>query len=170
MGWLIGIALPGAHGFWAILGMAAILGGTMRAPLTGAIFALELTGDVAMLPAVVAACATAYGVTVLLMKRSILTEKIARRGQHITREYAIDPFELTRVSEVMVQAVETLSADMSDLGWDSFPSVVTVKSKKTGSTRRFMESCRDFTAKSEIMCVRYVAADKSGMKLVLYNE
>ncbi|HET9159613.1 MAG TPA: chloride channel protein [Caulobacteraceae bacterium] len=113
MGWLIGIALPGPHGFWAILGMAAILGGTMRAPLTGAIFALELTGDVAMLPAVVAACATAYGVTVLLMKRSILTEKIARRGQHITREYAIDPFELTRVSEVMVQAVETLSADMT---------------------------------------------------------
>jgi CIC family chloride channel protein len=40
-------------------------------------------------------------VTVLLMKRSILTEKLARRGQHITREYAIDYFELMRVADVM---------------------------------------------------------------------
>jgi CBS domain-containing protein len=113
LGWLIGLALPGPHGYWAVLGMAAILGGTMRAPLMAAIFAVELTGDVTLLPAVIAACAASYCVTVLLMKRSILTEKIARRGQHITREYAIDPFELTRVAEVMANTVETLSADMT---------------------------------------------------------
>ena len=47
------------------------------------------------------------------MKRSILTEKIARRGQHITREYGIDPYELTRVQEVMIKEVDTLSADLS---------------------------------------------------------
>ena len=51
-------------------------------------------------------------VTVLLLKRSILTEKIARRGQHITREYGIDPFELMRVGEVMVRDVDTLPAAM----------------------------------------------------------
>jgi CIC family chloride channel protein len=113
MGWLIGLVLPGAHGFWAVLGMAAILGGTMRAPLTGAVFAMELTGDLALLPAAIAASVTAYAVTVLLMKRSILTEKIARRGQHITREYAVDPFELTRVAEIMVHEVDTLTEDMS---------------------------------------------------------
>jgi H+/Cl- antiporter ClcA/CBS domain-containing protein len=113
LGWLMGLVLPGAHGFWAVLGMAAILGGTMRAPLMASIFAVELTGDLTLLPAVIAACAAAYAVTVLLMKRSILTEKIARRGQHITREYAIDPFELTRVGEVMADSVETLSADMT---------------------------------------------------------
>jgi CIC family chloride channel protein len=55
----------------------------------------------------------AYAVTVLLMKRSILTEKIARRGQHITREYAIDPFELARVRDVMVSRVDVLAADLS---------------------------------------------------------
>ena len=46
LGWLVGLLLPGAPGFWALIGMAAMLGGTMRAPLTGAIFAVELTGDV----------------------------------------------------------------------------------------------------------------------------
>ncbi len=113
MGWLIGGLLPGDQGFWALVGMAAILGGTMRAPLTGSIFAVELTGDLHLLSPVIAASAAGFGVTVLLMKRSILTEKIARRGQHITREYAVDPFDLIRVSEVMVKEVETLRADMT---------------------------------------------------------
>ena len=113
MGWLVGLALPGPHGMWALLGMAAMLGGTMRAPLTGAVFAVELTGDMHMLTPLMAATTAAYAVTVLLLKRSILTEKIARRGQHITREYGIDPYELTRVQEVMVGEVDTLSADLS---------------------------------------------------------
>jgi CIC family chloride channel protein len=113
MGWLVGLALPGPHGMWALLGMAAMLGGAMRAPLTGAVFAVELTGDMHMLTPLLAATAAAYAVTVLLLKRSILTEKIARRGQHITREYGIDPYELTRVQEVMVKEVDTLSADLS---------------------------------------------------------
>ncbi len=64
--------------------------------LTGALFAVELTGDTHALPALLAASAAAYAVTVLLLKRSILTEKIARRGQHITREYGIDPHQFTR--------------------------------------------------------------------------
>jgi H+/Cl- antiporter ClcA len=113
LGWLIGLALPGQPGLWALLGMAAMLGGTMRAPLTGAIFALELTGDLELLAPLLTAAVAAYGVTVLLMKRSILTEKIARRGQHIAREYAVDPFELARIREVMVGDVEVLPADAS---------------------------------------------------------
>lgn len=113
MGWLVGLALPGEPGFWALLGMAAMLGGTMRAPLTATIFAVELTGDIQMLTPLMAASAAAYAVTVLLLKRSMLTEKIARRGQHITREYGVDPYELTRVEEVMVKAVDTLPAGVS---------------------------------------------------------
>jgi CIC family chloride channel protein len=113
MGWLTGLVLPGSPGFWALLGMAAMLSGTMRAPLTGAIFAVELTGDVRMLAPLLTAAVAAYAVTVLLLKRSMLTEKIARRGQHITREYGVDPYELTRVSEVMVSEVDVLSSDLT---------------------------------------------------------
>jgi CIC family chloride channel protein len=113
MGWLVGQVLPGDPGFWALLGMAAMLGGTMRSPLTSVIFAIELTGDWRMLTPLLAASVAAYATTVLLLKRSILTEKIARRGRHITREYGVDPYELVRVAEVMVQAVDTLPADMA---------------------------------------------------------
>ena len=112
LGWLIGNLLPGEPGVWALTGMAAMLGGTMRAPLTGAIFAVELTGDFGLLPHLLAASAAAYMVTVLLLRRSILTEKIARRGQHISREYAIDPYTLTRVGDVMIREVDVLQSDL----------------------------------------------------------
>src|SRR5690606_28245386 len=59
-----------------------------------------------------AATISAYAVTVLLLRRSILTEKIARRGQHITREYGIDPFEYARARDIMIEAVDTLPAQM----------------------------------------------------------
>jgi chloride channel protein, CIC family len=112
LGAIEGHWLPGGPGFWALIGMAGMMGGTMRAPLTGALFAAELTGDFAALPALLAASAAAYGVTVLLMKRSILTEKIARHGLHLSREYSVDPFQMMRVRDVMVREVETLPAAM----------------------------------------------------------
>ncbi len=113
LGWLVGIFLPGDPGFWALLGMAAMMGGTMRAPLTGTFFALELTGDVSALLPLLAATVSAYAVTVLLLRRSILTEKIARRGQHITREYGIDPFEFSRARDIMIKEVDTFPAEMT---------------------------------------------------------
>jgi CIC family chloride channel protein len=111
-GWLEGQLLPGEHGAWALIAMAAMMGGTMRSPLTAILFAVELTGDFALLGPLLVATSAAYALTVLLLKRSILTEKIARRGQHVVREYSIDPFELLRVNEVMVREVDTLPATM----------------------------------------------------------
>ncbi|WP_431673336.1 chloride channel protein [Rhizobium leguminosarum] len=114
LGWLVGLVMPGNDpGFWALLGMAAMMGGTMRAPLTGTFFAMEITGDVSTLVPLLAATVVAYAVTVLLLRRSILTEKIARRGQHITREYGVDPFELSRASEIMISDVDTLPVAMT---------------------------------------------------------
>jgi CIC family chloride channel protein len=112
VGWLEGQYLPGDTGTWALIGMAAMMGGTMRSPLTGVMFAIELTGDFALALPLLIATGAAYAVTVLLLKRSILTEKIARRGQHVVREYSIDPFDLLRVRDVMVVKVDTLPADM----------------------------------------------------------
>jgi CBS domain-containing protein len=93
--------------------MAAILAGTMRAPLTATFFAVELTGNTHILLPLLAASIAAFTLTVLLMKRSILTERIARRGLHLTREYGIDPFLDTRVREVMSHPVDTLPAGMA---------------------------------------------------------
>ncbi len=101
--------LPAASpGFWALLAMCATMGGTMRSPLTATFFAVELTGNTHVLLPLIAACVTAHLMTVLLMRRSILTEKVARRGHHLAREYRVDPLTLTRVQTVMVTAVDTL--------------------------------------------------------------
>jgi chloride channel protein, CIC family len=114
MGAAIGGWLPGEPvGFWALLGMAATMGGTMRSPLTATFFAVELTGDTHLLLPLIAACGAAHATTVLLMRRSILTEKVARRGHHLVREYRVDPFQLTRVREVMTRDVETVPATMT---------------------------------------------------------
>jgi len=102
----------GDAGAWALIGMAAMMGGTMRSPLTAMIFALELTKDLNLLPGLLVGCIAAQGVTVLLMRRSILTERVARRGYHVTREYGIDPFVAVRVGEVMVRNVATVPAAM----------------------------------------------------------
>ena len=105
-------------GFWPLVSMGAILGGTMRSPLTGIIFALELTHDVNMLAPLLLAVTIAHGFTVLTLRRSILTEKVARRGYHLSREYAVDPLELLVVREVMRTNIVALSAKptIADLG------------------------------------------------------
>ncbi|TPM06853.1 MULTISPECIES: chloride channel protein [unclassified Mesorhizobium] len=121
MGAVLAGFLPAADpGFWALLAMAATMGGTMRAPLTATFFAVELTGNTHVLVPLIAACAAAHAVTVLLMKRSILTEKIARRGHHLVREYRVDPFALTRVHEVMTTQVQSVPATMTLHGAAAF--------------------------------------------------
>ena len=113
LGALEGHFLPfGDAGFWALLGMAAILGGTMRAPLTATFFAVELTGNTHILLPLLVASVAAFAVTVLLMKRSILTERIARRGLHLTREYSVDPFLDSRVADIMIHEVDSLPSTM----------------------------------------------------------
>ena len=114
LGALIGQWLPvGDPGLWAMVGMGAIMGGTMRSPFTGMIFTLELTHDLNALPALFIGSVAALGFTVLVLRRSILTEKLARRGQHISREYSVDVFELMRVGDVMDRDVPVVPADMT---------------------------------------------------------
>ena len=96
-------------GFWPLVSMGAILGGTMRSPFTGIIFALELTHDVNMLMPLLIAVTIAHAFTVLTLRRSILTEKVARRGFHLSREYEVDPLEILFAREVMRPNIVTLS-------------------------------------------------------------
>ena len=100
-------------GFWPLVSMGAILGGTMRSPFTGVIFALELTHDVNVLLPLLVSVTLAHGFTVLALRRSILTEKVSRRGYHLSREYAVDPLEILFVREVMRRNVVAVPATMS---------------------------------------------------------
>jgi CBS domain-containing protein len=102
----------GDAGLWAIISMAAMMGGTMRSPLTAMVFTLELTHDLNLLPGLLVGSIAAHALTVLLLRRSILTEKVARRGYHVTREYSVDPLMALRVEEVMDSDVPTVPDSM----------------------------------------------------------
>ncbi len=97
-------------GLWAMVTMAAVMGGTMNAPFTAIVFVLELTLDVNVLPALLVACVAADAVTVLLLRRSIMTEKVARHGHHVAREYSVSPLQRLMVWQVMDRKPATLAA------------------------------------------------------------
>jgi chloride channel protein, CIC family len=86
---------------WGLLGMGAMLSGALGVPLTAIVFSLELTHCLPALLPLMLACIAAHAVTSLIMPRSILTEKLSRRGYHLTREYGVDPLEMVSVMEVM---------------------------------------------------------------------
>jgi H+/Cl- antiporter ClcA len=114
LGGLETMVLPNeGAGFWPLISMGAILGGTMRSPFTGIVFAFELTHDMNVILPLLVASVIAHAFTSLTLKRSILTEKVARRGYHLSREYAVDPLEILFVREVMRTNVAVLPAKLS---------------------------------------------------------
>jgi CIC family chloride channel protein len=100
-------------GFWPLVSMGAILGGTMRSPFTGVVFVVELTHDLSAALPLLVAVVCAHTVTVLLLKRSILTEKVSRRGFHLSREYETDPLEILFVRDVMATNVAAIPASVT---------------------------------------------------------
>jgi hypothetical protein len=101
-GALLGLVLPDqGAGFWPLVAMGATLGGAISSPFAAIVFAVELTHDFNMLVPLAVAVMTSYGFVVYFLRRSILTEKISRRGLHLSREYAIDPLELYSCADVM---------------------------------------------------------------------
>ncbi len=111
LGGLEAMFLPNeGAGFWPLISMGAILGGTMRSPFTSIVFAFELTHDANVFLPLLVGSIIAHAFTVLTLNRSILTEKVARRGFHLSREYAVDPLEILFVREVMRSNVVALPA------------------------------------------------------------
>ena len=109
LGGVMGHFLPGTSpGVWALIGLAGALAGVTRSPFTAIIFAFELTHNTNSLLALLVVATVSHLVSVLVLKRSILTEKVARRGFHVMREYSVDPLEATFVREVMDTDVFTV--------------------------------------------------------------
>ena len=96
---------------WTLIGMGAMLAGSLGVPLTAIFFSLEVTHCFAARLPLVLGCVSAYLVTALLMPRSILTEKLSRRGYHLTREYGVDPLEIVIVGDLMSPARSSAAFD-----------------------------------------------------------
>lgn len=95
----------------ALVGMAALFAGSARALLTSIIFAFETTMQPVGLLPLLAGCSAAYLVSSLLMKHTIMTEKIARRGIKIPFEYEADFLDQARVKECATYNVVTINGD-----------------------------------------------------------
>ena len=112
VGGLMAPVLPGgSEAIWCLVGMSGALAGVTRSPFTGVIFAFELTHDQNALLPLLIACTAADAISVLALRRSILTEKVARRGFHVMREYQVDPLEALFVRDVMTTRLLTFAAD-----------------------------------------------------------
>ncbi|HWG67752.1 MAG TPA: chloride channel protein [Rhodanobacteraceae bacterium] len=114
LGGLEALVFPGPQPLlWPLLGMGAMLAAVMRMPFTSILFAVELTGNSSVMPALLVTCTAAYGTSVFLMKRSILTEKVARHGLDIFRPYTVNRLEHMPVKGVMNRDVLSVPADLS---------------------------------------------------------
>ena len=107
----------------ALVGMAAIFAGASHALLASVVFAFETTRQPLGLLPLLAGCSGAYLVSLLMMRSSIMTEKLARRGARIRTEYAVD-----HLSHVLVRDAST-------------SEVVSLKcSDRLGDVRRWLAS------------------------------
>jgi CIC family chloride channel protein len=104
-----GITLPLA----ALIGMSAMFAGASRALLTSIVFAIETTSQPNALLPLLAACTGSYLISFLLMKNTIMTEKIARRGVVTPHSYEPDMLEKIKVGDVVKDAGLILSEDNS---------------------------------------------------------
>ncbi|WP_437307603.1 chloride channel protein [Sorangium sp. So ce388] len=95
----------------ALVGMAAIFAGASRALLASVVFAFETTRQPMGLLPLLGGCSAAFLVSSLLMRHSIMTEKLARRGARVMAEYAADHLAQVTVREAASRPAVTLSAD-----------------------------------------------------------
>ncbi len=97
----------------ALVGMAAIFAGASRALLASAVFAFETTLQPMGLLPLLGGCSAAYLVSWLMMRTSIMTEKITRRGVRVPVEYAPDVLDQTTVEQVARKSVVSLDANQT---------------------------------------------------------
>jgi H+/Cl- antiporter ClcA/CBS domain-containing protein len=95
----------------ALVGMAAMFAGASRAMLASAVFAFETTLQPLGLLPLLGGCTAAFLASALLMRNTIMTEKIARRGVRVPAEYEADFLDRIHVKEVITGEVVPLRAE-----------------------------------------------------------
>lgn len=112
------ISLPLA----ALVGMSALFAGSARALLTAIVFSLETTMQESTLLPLIAGCVTSYLVSFILMRGTIMTEKIKRRGVHPPEHYVPDILEIKKAEDGAMA--------LNDLDFPLFPASMKVKDLK----------------------------------------
>jgi len=95
----------------AMVGMAAMFAGASRALLASVVFAFETTRQPLSLVPLLGGCTAAFLISSLLMRHTIMTEKIARRGGRVLGEYTVDYLNQVLVKDTATKDVVALFAD-----------------------------------------------------------
>lgn len=106
LGVMIATALPSLgvdHRVAGLVGMATMFAGASHALLTSVVMAFETTRQPLGLLPLLAGCTVGYLVSILLVRNSIMTEKLARRGTSLRLEYSVD-----HLANVLVRDAATL--------------------------------------------------------------
>ena len=167
--------LPGeTQALWALMGMGAMLSGALGVPLTAILFSIELTHAIPALLPLALACIASYLVTSLVMPRSILTEKLSRRGYHLSREYGVDPLEMVSVADVMTEY--SVNEAQQEAGPQALPKVLAYSDETCREVAEEMATTGVMTMpvvdrKTGLICGRIGAQDLlSGRRQAVVRE
>ncbi len=95
-----------------IVAMSGLFGSAARAPLTSFLFAFELTGNVHAIVPLMIGCMAADLTARALMRESVMTERLARRGLRVSQDLEANQFTTLPVRLVMRPPVAALSANL----------------------------------------------------------
>ncbi|HEY6807538.1 MAG TPA: chloride channel protein [Gemmatimonadales bacterium] len=95
----------------ALVGMAAMFAGSSRAFLTSVVFAFETTRQPLGLLPLLGGCTAAVLISYLMMRDTIMTRKVVRRGIRVIEEYSVDVLEQTYVRDRMRRPVVSRSQE-----------------------------------------------------------
>ncbi len=123
----IGAAIGGAYGellhilnpvlfprpeLFAIAGMAAHFSAAARAPLTAVVLVTELGRGYALIPALIASCATSYFLSLFLLENTMYTRELEEKGERVPLA-GLETLDRVKVGDVMVREVVTVRPDQS---------------------------------------------------------
>jgi H+/Cl- antiporter ClcA/predicted transcriptional regulator len=106
--------VPGVHvspGAFALVAMAATFGAATRATFASIVFVFELTRDYNAILPLMLATVVATLLATAVMRDSIMTEKLSRRGLRVPSDYHADVMHTTLVRDVMTTRVVTVPYD-----------------------------------------------------------
>ena len=98
---------------FAVAGMAGVVGGSTGAALTAIIMIFEMTLDYSAIVPIAITVAFSYAVRKALLRESIYTMKLSRRGRVIPDAFRVSFLSLRNVGQIMTRAVVLVPASAS---------------------------------------------------------